>query len=121
MEPQKKIHVVFYRTAIGNEPVREWLKTLPSADKKSIGKDIKAVELNWPIGIPLVRKLDSNLWEVRSKLPGRISRVFFTVWEDFMVLLQASSKNRRRRQRMNWSLRGSGAMMSTEEVLDHEE
>jgi len=92
MGPQKRIHVVFYQTAIGNEPVREWLKTLPSADKKSIGKDIKTIEFDWPIGIPLVRKIDTDLWEVRSKLSGRISRVFFTVQEGFMVLLHGFIK-----------------------------
>ena len=92
MEPQKKIRVVFYRTPIGNEPVREWLKALPSADKKSIGKDIKAVELNWPIGIPLVRKIDADLWEVRSTLASRIARVFFTVWKGYMVLLHGFIK-----------------------------
>ena len=87
MEPQKKITVVFYKTRAGNEPVRDWLKELPVGDKKSIGEDIKAVELNWPLGSPLVKKLESDLWEVRSTLPGGIARTFFTVWEGCMVLL----------------------------------
>jgi len=92
MEPKKKIAVVFYRTPAGNEPVRAWLKELPLAEKKAIGEDIKAVELNWPVGLPLVRKLEADLWEVRSILPGRISRVFFTVWKGFMVLLHGFIK-----------------------------
>lgn len=62
MALQKKISVVFYRTPAGNEPAREWLKALPVADKKAIGEDIKAVELSWPVGLPLVRKLDPDLW-----------------------------------------------------------
>ena len=90
--PQKRISVVFYRSSAGNEPVREWLKGLSFADKKAIGEDIKAVEIAWPIGLPLVRKLDSDLWEVRSQLAGRISRVFFTVWERYMVLLHGFIK-----------------------------
>jgi phage-related protein len=92
MPDKKKILVVFYRTPAGNEPVRDWLKELPKDDKKSIGEDIKAVEMAWPVGIPLVRKLDANLWEVRSQLPQKISRVFFTVWEGFMVLLHGIIK-----------------------------
>jgi phage-related protein len=79
--------VVIYQTPAGNEPVRDWLKELPTDEKKAIGEDIKAVEMTWPVGLPLVRKLDSDLWEVRTSLPNKISRVFFTVWGNFMVAL----------------------------------
>jgi phage-related protein len=92
VEPQKKISVVFYRTPAGNEPVREWLRGLSLADKRAIGEDIKAVELSWPLGLPLVRKLDPNLWEVRSQVSGRIARIFFTVWKSSMVLLHGFIK-----------------------------
>lgn len=92
MGPQKKTSVVFYRTLAGNEPAREWLKGLSLADKKVIGEDIKAVELSWPVGLPLVRKLDPDLWEVRTSLSGRIARVFFTVWKNYMVLLHGFIK-----------------------------
>jgi hypothetical protein len=41
-----------------------------------IGEDIKDVEFAWLIGMPLVRSLGRDLWEVRSSLPhGRIARV----------------------------------------------
>ena len=40
----KKITVLFYRTEVGNEPVREWLLTLYKEDKQTIGVDIKTVE-----------------------------------------------------------------------------
>lgn len=60
----KIINVNFYQSARGNEPVREWLKGLSRQDKAIIGEDLKTVEFGWPLGIPLVRKLDSNLWEV---------------------------------------------------------
>ena len=92
MEAEKKIKVVFYKTPSGNEPVRTWLKSLPSDENKNIGEDIKAVEIAWPTGLPLVRKLDSDLWEVRTNLHSRISRVFFTVWNGFMVLLHGFIK-----------------------------
>jgi len=92
MPDKKKISVVFYRTPAGNEPVRDWLKELPTDEKKGIGEDIKAVEMAWPVGLPLVRKLDADLWEVRTQLPKKISRVFFTVWRGFMVLLHGIIK-----------------------------
>ena len=62
----KVITVKFYQSASGNEPVKEWLKTLCRDDKRIIGEDIKTVEYGWPLGMPLVRKLDKNLWEVRN-------------------------------------------------------
>src|SRR5664280_801940 len=41
----KRVQAVFYRTEAGGEPVREWLKSLPSReDRKRIGEDIKTVD-----------------------------------------------------------------------------
>jgi hypothetical protein len=40
----KKINVVFYQTPSGNEPVREWLKSLSVEDRQNVGNDIKTVE-----------------------------------------------------------------------------
>ena len=37
--------------------------------------------------MPLVRKLEEDLWEVRSTLDKRIARVLFTVDGPLMVLL----------------------------------
>jgi len=64
----KPIPVLFFRSESGNEPVREWLKTLKKAERKQIGEDIKTIQFGWPIGMPMVRKLDTGLWEVRSRL-----------------------------------------------------
>ena len=89
----KTITVRFYKSESGNEPVREWLKALSKEDKTIIGEDIKTVEFGWPLGMPLVRKLDKALWEVRSYITNReIARVFFTVTSDIMVLLHGFKK-----------------------------
>ena len=87
-----RLQVIFYKTGSGNEPVREWLKGLPRDDRKIIGEDIKTVQFGWPLGMPLVRKLDVGLWEVRSRLDNRIARVLFTVEENVMVLLHGFIK-----------------------------
>jgi hypothetical protein len=55
-----KLTVRFFRTTQGNEPVREWLKNLPLAERKSVGDEIRAVQFGWPIGMPLVRKLKAG-------------------------------------------------------------
>lgn len=86
------LEVVFYRTAAGKELVREWLKSLPKQDRRTIGLDLKTVQFGWPLGMPLVRKLESGIWEVRSSLDQRIARVLFTTIGDRMVLLHGFIK-----------------------------
>lgn len=86
------MRVVFYQTESGSEPVREWLLTLSRDDRKAIGRDVKTVQFGWPLGMPLVRKLDRDLWEVRSRLDNRIARVVFTVFQDVIVLLHGFIK-----------------------------
>ncbi len=89
----KRLSARFYRSDTGREPVREWLKGLDAVDRRIIGEDIKDVEFSWPIGMPLVRSLGRNIWEVRSSLPhGRIARVLFCVETDCMVLLHGFMK-----------------------------
>jgi len=89
----KRLPARFYRSDIGREPVREWLKGLEAEDRRVIGEDIKDVEFSWPIGMPLVRPLGRELWEVRSSLRGgRIARVLFCVEQGWMVLLHGFIK-----------------------------
>lgn len=87
-----RLKVMFFRTRRGNEPVREWLKSLPLDEKRIIGEDVKTVQFGWPLGIPFVRKLEPGLWEVRSNLPSGIARVLFTVEGNTMVLLHGFIK-----------------------------
>ncbi|NOQ68967.1 MAG: type II toxin-antitoxin system RelE/ParE family toxin [Gammaproteobacteria bacterium] len=91
--PVKRISVKFYCLVSGKEPVLIWLKSLLKADRKIIGVDIKTVEEGWPLGMPLVEKLERNLWEVRCDITNNcIARVFFTVVKHDMVLLHGIKK-----------------------------
>lgn len=83
---------VFYRTDAGNEPVREWLRSLKRENRRTIGEDIKTAQYGWPLGMPLIRKLEPGLWEVRSNLRQGIARVLFTVIGPLMVLLHGFIK-----------------------------
>ncbi len=87
-----RLQVRFFRTTSGREPVREWLRDLEKADCRSIGEDIKTVQYGWPIGMPVVRKLERDLWEVRTRLSDRVARIIFTVQSDTMVLLHGFIK-----------------------------
>lgn len=86
------LSVRFFRTEAGNEPVRDWLIELPRAHKRIIGTEIKIVQMGWPIGMPVVRKLEKGLWEVRVNLVDTIARVLFTVDGNIMVLLHGFIK-----------------------------
>ena len=86
---------MFYRSAAGSEPVRNWLKALSKDDKRIVGRDIATVEFGWPVGMPTCRSLTSRrgLWEVRSSLTGnRISRVLFFISAGQMILLHGFIK-----------------------------
>lgn len=86
------LNVRFFRTDAGNEPVREWLTDLPREHRRTVGVDIKTVQLGWPMGMPVVRKLDAGLWEVRIDLGDTIARVLFTVTGCDMILLHGFIK-----------------------------
>lgn len=91
-QPQR-ITLVFFATAAGNEPVREWLKELPPKDRKIIGIDLSTVQYGWPIGMPLCRSLGDGIWEVRSDISdGQIARVLFCFHEGELVALHAIIK-----------------------------
>jgi phage-related protein len=92
MVRERPVSVQFFRLDSGREPVREWLKGMRREHRKAIGEDVKTLQLGWPIGMPLARKMDEGLWELRSKLGPGIARTFFTVYESNIVLLHGFIK-----------------------------
>ena len=94
MRAGTKLEVFFYRTESGNEPVRDWLKGLSKQERRVLGGDIKTVQFGWPVGMPVVRKLDEGLWEIRSRLDKRIARVIFTVHDGMLILLHGFVQTR---------------------------
>ena len=110
-----RLQVYFFQTRTGRQPVRDWLRELPRKERKAIGDDLKTAQYGWPLGIPLIRKLDTNLWEVRSRLDNRIARIIFTVNDGTMVLLHGFIKKSQKTpahdlnlaRRRIWALRGT--------------
>ncbi|MEX0608079.1 MAG: type II toxin-antitoxin system RelE/ParE family toxin [Balneolaceae bacterium] len=92
MNISPKLQVKFFRSDSGREYVREWLLGLAKEDKKAIGEEIKLVQFGWPIGMPLVRKMESGMWEIRIALAKRIARIFFTVIDDSIILVHGFIK-----------------------------
>lgn len=91
-----KLTVRFYRSAAGHEPVREWLRSLGQRDRKAIGDDLRTVQFGWPLGMPLVRKMADDLWEVRVDIAGGVARVLFTVVRAEAILLHGFIKKSQR-------------------------
>jgi phage-related protein len=60
--------------------------------RKAIGEDVKTLQLGWPIGMPLARKMADGLWELRSNLGSGIARTIFTIDEGNIVLLHGFIK-----------------------------
>ena len=44
MKSDRPLAVVFFRTEADNEPVREWLKSLPREERHTIGEDLLTVQ-----------------------------------------------------------------------------
>jgi phage-related protein len=92
----KKIPLIFFRTAAGSEPVREWLKKLPQLERQAIGTDLMRAQWRWPVGMPLCRPLGSGLWEIRTDLPtNRTARVLLCLYRDHLVALHGFIKKTR--------------------------
>ena len=96
MKADRPLKVVFFRTEAGQEPVREWLKSVAREDCKTIGADILTVQYVWPVGKPLVDSLGDGVWEVRSRLNNRIARTLFAVVDQEIVLLHGFIKKTRK-------------------------
>ena len=91
-ETKQGFEVVFFETESGRQPVREFILELTKQDRKELGADISSVQMGFPMGLPLVRKITAGLWEIRSTLKDGICRVFFTTAERNIVLLHAFTK-----------------------------
>ena len=101
----KPLVLHFWCSPTGQEPVREWLTSLPTEDKKVIGRDIAKVQYRWPLGLPLCRSLGSGLWEVRSSLPSkREARVVFGFQASGLIALHAFIKKSQTTAEFNLAL-----------------
>ncbi len=95
-QPQK-VPLISYRTGTGSEPVREWLKELPEAERQAIGKDLLRAQWRWPVGMPLCRPPGNGLWEVRTDLPTkRTARVLLCLCRGHLVALHGFIKKTRK-------------------------
>lgn len=98
-KPTPILGCVFYKTAAGGEPVREWLWSLTVDVRRQIGADINLVQWTWPVGRPLVGKFGAGLCEVITTYDKNEYRVLFIVVDDAMLLLHGFHKKTRKTSR----------------------
>lgn len=117
MSELKRFPAIFYQSAGGREPVRDWFQGLSTVEKKSVGDDLQKLEYGWPVGMPLAKSMGSGIHELRSNLPkGRTARVFFFVEGRTLILVHAFIKKSRktpdqdlelaRRRKRDWERNG---------------
>lgn len=89
----QKVLLHFYRQSSGREPVRDWLQSLPDADRKAVGMDLMRAQFRWPVGMPLCRPMGQGLFEIRSTLPSaRIARVLLCHTSEGLIALHGFIK-----------------------------
>lgn len=92
MKLVQQIEVYFYREESGKSPVQIWLQKLSQDDRKIIGRDIKKIQISWPVDNLLVKPLGSKMWEIRSRLDNRIVRIIFVFHDSKIILLHGFIK-----------------------------
>jgi phage-related protein len=98
--PGKEIrfNLRYYKTASGNEPVKEGLNELAAinpAYTQEIMADLRTLQIGYPRDIPrkLCKHLRDGLFECRTHLPGHnIARVIFCVSGAEIFLLEGFIK-----------------------------
>src|SRR5436309_2472412 len=101
----KPVPARFWRTATRNEPVRDWLKSLPKADRQIVGDDLRLLQHGWPVGMPLCRSLGNGLSELRSTLSShRIARILLTFFEGALILLHGFIKKDQKTPKVDLAL-----------------
>jgi len=84
------MNVEFASSASGRQPVLEWIRKLPTEDRKMIGQDLRVLQENWPMGAPLCKAILARpgFYELRSKTSRVKSlRIIFSVESGKFVLL----------------------------------
>jgi phage-related protein len=93
MDLPRPLPLKMWRSPTGNEPTRDWFRSLPDVDRKVLGFDLKKLQFAWPVGMPMVRSMGNGLWELRTSLPSRReARVLFAVDGKYIAVLHGFIK-----------------------------
>jgi phage-related protein len=92
--------ILYYQTASGRQPVREYVSELPSIDRKIITADLELVRDMGIVAAPVMtRKLTDKLWEIKTGTRHQQRLFYCTMSGEAMVLLHACKKQKQGAQR----------------------
>lgn len=94
------MHIIYYKTSSGREPVLEYLQRLPEKDQEAVATDLKILfEFGIMHSSLITRKLKDKLWEIKTGTRHQ-QRIFYClVSENGIVLLHACKKQKEGAQR----------------------
>ena len=94
--------VVFYKSASGNIPVKEFLEKLSSPLRAKILYGLTMLSsAGYNLGPPWLKKIDDILWEIRIQAEKTQVRVLFCEKKRKFILLHALKKKRQKRSRQD--------------------
>lgn len=86
--------VELYSTADGDEPVADFLSSLPPKHQAKALREIDLLaEFGNALKEPYVKHIKGDIWELRIRFSSDISRIFYFTWQaDTVVLLHGFVK-----------------------------
>lgn len=80
--------VDFFKSVRGDYPVAEFIESLTTKEQAKIARSIDLLEeFGILLGMPHVKKLEKDLWELRILFSGNIYRIFFTQKDKQTIML----------------------------------
>ncbi len=80
--------ILFYRTADGNSPVREFLRHLDKKTRVRFGWSIEQLRLrNTQARPPLVKHVEGRIWELREESSTNIYRILYAFVSSRRIIL----------------------------------
>ena len=94
------MNILYYRTASGRMPVREYIHSLTKDDIAAITADLESIGEKGILAAPVTtRKLKEKLWEIKTGTRNQ-QRIFYClIVENGIVLLHACKKQKEGAQR----------------------
>jgi phage-related protein len=91
--------VVYYKTANGRIPVREYIDNLNIKEAAKIDFKIKQLErLGFNLGVPYIKKVKGKIWELRIIGKNQYRILYFAATGKQLVLLHGFTKKRKKYQ-----------------------
>jgi len=85
--------IELYESASGNQPVADFIAALKPGEQAKIARAIDLLKEYGPsIGMPYVRHMADDLWELRVPFGGQAFRLLFFISGNTLVVVHAFSK-----------------------------